>query len=101
MFGVPGSELAAPTPAAWVEIFGRRLTLWKEQQLLLPQPPILFAAPPSVLADRAHLIAETSVQGYSFSASSMASPSPPSSGSACVFWQGVDSVASCPLLHLP
>ena len=32
-------ELATPTPAAWIEIFERRLSLCDEQQLLLPQHP--------------------------------------------------------------
>ena len=27
-------ELATPTPAAWVEIFRRRLSLWQQQQVL-------------------------------------------------------------------
>ena len=33
------SELATPTPAAWIDIFGRRPSLWEEQQLLLLQHP--------------------------------------------------------------
>ena len=44
----------------------RRLSLWKEQSLLLPQHPNLFSAPPTVLVDCAHLIAEAHVQNWSF-----------------------------------
>ena len=36
VLGVLGFELAALTPAAWVEVFSRRFPLW-EQQLLLQQ----------------------------------------------------------------
>ena len=42
-------ELATPTPAAWVQTFGRGQSLGEEQQLLLPQHPDLLAAPPTVL----------------------------------------------------
>ena len=35
--GGPRYELTTPTPATWVQFFGRRLSLWEEQQLLLPQ----------------------------------------------------------------
>ena len=42
-------ELATLAPAAWVEIFGRRLSLWEGRQLLLPQHPNLLVAPPTVL----------------------------------------------------
>ena len=68
-----GFELATPTPAAWVEIFGRRLSLWEEEQLSLPQHPNFLAAPPTVLADCTRLIAETHVQNCPFSANSTAS----------------------------
>ena len=69
---IPNYELAAPAPAAWVEIFGRRLSLWEEQQLLLPQHPNLPAAP-TALVDSAHLIAEAHVQANPFGANSVAS----------------------------
>ena len=65
-------ELGTLTPAAWIDIFGRRLSLWEQQQLLLPQQPNLPAAP-TVLVDCAHLIAEGHVQAYSFCANSRAS----------------------------
>ena len=52
-------ELASPTPAAWIEIFERRRSLW-EEQLQLPHQPNNLAAQPIVLAESAHLIAETS-----------------------------------------
>ena len=39
-----GCELATPTPAAWVEIFRRRLSLWQQQQLLRP-PDVLAVLP--------------------------------------------------------
>ena len=45
-----GFELATPTPVAWIQIFRRRLSLWEEQQLVLPQHPDLLAAPPTALA---------------------------------------------------
>ena len=66
-------ELATPAPATWIEIFRRRLSLWEEQQLLPQQHPVLLAAPPAVLADFAHLIAETHVLSFLFSANSTAS----------------------------
>ena len=68
-----GFELATPTPAAWVEIFGRSLSLWEEQQPLLPQHPNLLAAPPTILADCANLVAQSHVHAYPFGANSMAS----------------------------
>ena len=42
-------ELATPTLAAWIDIFRRCLSLWEEQQLLLPQHPNLPEAPPNCL----------------------------------------------------
>ena len=67
-------ELATPAPAVWTDIFGRRLSLWEEQQqLLLPQHPILPVAPPTVMADCAYLIAEAHVQAHHFGANSRAS----------------------------
>ena len=54
-----------PMPAAWVETFGRRLSLWEEQQLFLPQHPDLLPVPPTVLTDSTHLTAETHVQACS------------------------------------
>ena len=83
--GVPHiGEPATPTPAAWVEIFGRRLSLWEEQQVLLPQHPNLPAAPPTVLVDCAHLIAKTHAQAYPFGANSMVN---------------ADCLSCCRLLH--
>ena len=49
-------ELATPTPAAWIEIFERRLSLWEDHQLQLPHHPHIPAAPPVVSAGGAHLI---------------------------------------------
>ena len=57
-------ELATPTPAAWIEIFERRPSLWEEQQLQLPHRPQIPASPPIAFADGAHLIAETGVQKF-------------------------------------
>ena len=73
MLDVPGYDLATPTPAAWVEIFGRRLSLLEEEQLLLPQHPDLLAAPPAVLVGCARFVAETHVRNHPFSATFMAS----------------------------
>ena len=80
-------ELATPTPADWIDIFGRRLSLWEEQQLLLSQHPNLPAAPPTVLVDFAHLIAEAHVQAYPFGANFRASQVGGSAWSISVaFW---------------
>ena len=65
-------ELATLTPAAWIDIFGRRLSLWEEPQLLPPQHPNFPAAPPTVLVDCAYLIADAHVQTYPFGANSRA-----------------------------
>ena len=66
-------ELATPTSAVWVKIFGRRLSRREEQQLSLSQHPNIPAASPTVLIDCAHLTAETHVQTHPFDASSMTS----------------------------
>ena len=55
-------ELAALTPAAWVEILSRRHSLWQQQQQL--QPPHL-AVPPAVLASCANQIAAAHIQSLS------------------------------------
>ena len=60
MLEVLNNELATPTPAAWIEISGRRLSLWEEQQLQQPHHPHIPLAPPIVFPDGAHLIADTS-----------------------------------------
>ena len=62
---VLGFELATPTPAAWVEIFRRRLSLRQQQQLL--QPPDLRAVPPTILAGCPHRIADARVQSFPLS----------------------------------
>ena len=64
-----GFELATPSPAAWVEIFRRRLSFWQQKELL--QPPDLLA--PAVFGVYAHHIAEAHVQCFFFNAGSTAS----------------------------
>ena len=74
ILGNPGVLACNPhTPAAWIEIFRRRLSLslWEQQQQLLPQHPDLLAPPP-VFADCAHLIAAAHVQSFPFCASAFA-----------------------------
>ena len=56
-------ELATLTPAAWVQVFSRRLSPWQQQQLL--QQPCLLTVPPAVLAGSAHRTA-AHVQSFPF-----------------------------------
>ena len=64
---VPNYELTTPTPAAWIEIFERRLSPREEQQLQQPYHPHI------PLAHGAHLLAEAYVRDNPFSANSRAS----------------------------
>ena len=64
-------ELAAPTPAAWIEVFEPRHSLWREQQLQLSDSPHISLAPPDLLAHGAHVIAEAYVQDHPFAANSL------------------------------
>ena len=83
-------EIATPTPAAWIEIFERRLSLWEEQQPQLPHHPNILAAQPIVFPDCAHLIAEIYVQNHSFGANSRASQVGASAWFISVaFWSGI------------
>ena len=66
-------EFTTPTPAAWIEVFERRLSLWQEQQLQQPYHPHIPRAPAAVLADSAYLIAEAYMLDHPFTANSRAS----------------------------
>ena len=57
MLETPGFE-RAPLRLRLGLRFSDVVSLWEEQQLLLSQHPNLFAAPPAIFADCAHLIAE-------------------------------------------
>ena len=59
-------ELATHTPAAWIEVFEQRLSLWRQQQLQQSRRPLLSLVPPSLLAHGAHVIAEVCVRDQPF-----------------------------------
>ena len=60
-------ELTTPTPAAWIEVFERRLSLWQELQLQQPYHPRVPRAP---LANSVHLLAEANIRDHPFTANS-------------------------------
>ena len=68
--GVLSYELATHAPAAWIEVFEQRLSLWCQQQLQQLQRPPLSLVPPGVHAHGAQGIAEAYVRDQLFSVDS-------------------------------
>ena len=51
-------KLGAHTPAAWIQVFKQRLSLWCQQQSQLSQRPLLSLVPPDVLTRGAQDVAD-------------------------------------------
>ena len=84
---VLGCELATHTPAAWIDVFKQRLSLWCQQQLQQSQRPLLSLVSPDVFAHAAQGIAEVYVRDQPFTVVSRPSHVGASAWSlSCAFW---------------
>ena len=77
------NELATHTPAAWIEVFQQRLSLWCQQQLQQSQRPLLSLVPSSLLAHGAQGVAEACVRDQPITPDSRAQSRGLRRGSTC------------------